>query len=1111
MSQPPDLEQRVQALALEHHALVMAPAGSGKTGLLVQRMLRALAVVEQPEQVIAITFTRKAAAEIRGRILDALQDAQAGLPSATAHEAAMREAALAVLARDQQQGWQLQAQSWRLCALTIDAYCAQLAAQAPVLSGLGGSLGTSDDAWPMYERAILRLFEELEDASLMPADRQALSRILRLYGNRFDRLMEPLSALLARRDQWLLDSAQTDPQAWAQQDAQVLQSLLSSACERFSRSLDADQKTRLIACVRAGSAQSEVLAWAAELEDWPSDRAALLQQLCGLLLTVKGEIRKKVDKRQGFVAKADYTRQFQALLGELGGDDTLRQAAVELMHIPLPPLPAEVQDLRLAWLRVLRRLVAHLRVVFAEQQQTDFPELALAALQAVRPGPEEVGEALLRSDARLRHLLVDEMQDTSAVQLRLIEALTAEWRVGDGRSLFLVGDPQQSIYAFRNAQVRLFLDLWHRGQLGALALKRLRLSANFRSEPAVVDWFNKAFSTVFDTRPDVARGAVAFSASQAMRARGADSGVRVMAFHQQADEAQTIAAQAAELARSEQSVAVLARSRSRLEPIVRALRARGLTPSCQDLDPLAALPEVRDVIALARALWHPQDHLSWAVLLRAPFVGLSWKQMVDLSLGRQQLDWRQRIEQALGETDRLDQDARQRLSRLMQALRASESDAQLCAVLADQCEAVWRALDGPLACSLAALEDVEQALLCLREETRGGSIRDLGGLQRRLARLYAAPRAGQVQLMTVHKAKGLEFDHVFIAAANAKSRSGDRPAIELLELAQGRLLLPKPDEAWSRDHPAVASYEFVHDLSKAAANNEVRRLLYVAVTRARCSAAISLVTSLDDASEPQFESGSFAHALASLIKAPVIQALQTAPEPKIAMPGEQPPSAPRLPLGATLPRDEGLYRPRQTRLFRPSESVLLVQEEPEPRRDEGDLYAQLVGTLYHEAMQRISEEGMTRWADAGRSRRAAMAAGLRRRAMPEPLVMPAVDRVLQLLERTLARDTGRWLVSPKPWARSEYALSAFADGRWTSAVIDRCFEDEAGQLWVIDYKTAAYPVAPDQRATYLENGTQKYRQQLLVYRNLMLRLRPHAQVTAAIYFAECDRLIRIAE
>ena len=134
-----DSEARERALEAGHSFLVQAPAGSGKTELLIQRFLALLARVERPEQIVAMTFTRKAAGEMRERVVGALNDALAGTPVASAHQERTRELALAALDADRRHGWQLVLHPARLAVFTIDALAAGLARQAPLATGLGGA------------------------------------------------------------------------------------------------------------------------------------------------------------------------------------------------------------------------------------------------------------------------------------------------------------------------------------------------------------------------------------------------------------------------------------------------------------------------------------------------------------------------------------------------------------------------------------------------------------------------------------------------------------------------------------------------------------------------------------------------------------------------------------------------------------------------------------------------------------------------------------------------------------------------------------------------------------------------------------------------------------
>src|ERR671919_1234554 len=115
-----------------------------------------------------------------------------------------------------------------------------------------------------------------------------------------------------------------------------------------------------------------------------------------------------------------------------------------------------------AILELLPRAAAYLKVVFAERGETDFTEIAQGAVRALGT-PDNPTDLLPALDTKIKHILVDEFQDTSYSQFELLERLTSGWQSDDGRTLFVVGDPMQSIYRFREAKVALFLQAWESG------------------------------------------------------------------------------------------------------------------------------------------------------------------------------------------------------------------------------------------------------------------------------------------------------------------------------------------------------------------------------------------------------------------------------------------------------------------------------------------------------------------------------------------------------------------------------------------------------------------------------------------------------------------------
>src|SRR3954470_21392649 len=131
-------------------------------------------------------------------------------------------------------------------------------------------------------------------------------------------------------------------------------------------------------------------------------------------------------------------------------------------------------------LALLKPAVAHLKVVFAETGQADFTEFSHGALQALG-SVDDPSDLLLSLDQKISHILVDEFQDTSESQFDLLRQLTSGWNGDDGRTLFVVGDPMQSIYRFREAEVALFLRARREG-VGAVKLEPLTLQTHFPSQ-----------------------------------------------------------------------------------------------------------------------------------------------------------------------------------------------------------------------------------------------------------------------------------------------------------------------------------------------------------------------------------------------------------------------------------------------------------------------------------------------------------------------------------------------------------------------------------------------------------------------------------------------------
>ena len=348
--------------------------------------------------------------------------------------------------------------------------------------------------------------------------------------------------------------------------------------------------------------------------------------------------------------------------------------------------------------------------------------------------PEEPTDLALAFDYRLQHILVDEFQDTSFSQLDLLERLTGGWADGDGRTLFCVGDPMQSIYRFRQAEVGLFIDLQQHG-LRNLRLEPLRLEANFRSTPAIVDWVNESFPAVLAARNDAEQGAVQYSPSTATVA-DSGGGVHVHTFVNADEDIE--AARVVTIVRDslEQSadgrIAILVAARTHVDAIARELTTAGVDFQAIEIEQLRDRPVVQDLIALTRALVHVADRTAWLAVLRAPWCGLTLADLHALA-AQSATTIEEAIARALASTHddlfaegRLSDDGRVRLARTWQILSAALAERGRWP-LRIWVERTWNALGGPATLTrVDDLDDAESYLARLEQIENGRGSRRRG-------------------------------------------------------------------------------------------------------------------------------------------------------------------------------------------------------------------------------------------------------------------------------------------------------------------------------------------------------------------------------------------------
>ncbi len=1106
-----DTPQREEALDPKGSFCVTAPAGSGKTELLIQRFLALLGRVTRPEQVLAITFTRKAAAEMRARVLEALEDARLNRPCEAEHEQRTRTLALAALAASDAGNWQLLQTPGALNIKTIDGFCAGLTRQMPILSQFGGQVSLVERAEPLYAEAVEDLFAMLGTGRAIEDD---LTSLLLHFDNDWSKLRQLLMQLLARRDQWHdYMGAHHTAQASEQALLASVRSLVDEQLDALAQALRGFE-TELAALWHYANDQRGLTPVAAFPQPNSTD-LGLWRTLPGLLLTAKGEWRRSVDKRAGFPTgkgePAEYKRRMLELLAALAEVPDLEQQVAALRYLPDIESNSTSWQLVLQLSHVLPMAAACLLLVFSRRGTVDYSQVTLSALQALGEDDSPTDLAL-RLDYRIEHILVDEFQDTAINQYQLLHRLTRGWGEHNAanpdapRTLFIVGDGMQSIYGFRDANVGLFLKARQQGFNGVVP-RALALQCNFRSRAGVVDWVNNSFARAFPVDNDERKGQVAFTPAVAVQAAESTPAVSLHGFRGDLateQEAAFLLSQVREALADNtvRSIAILGRSRRQLAPILAALSEAGISYAAQDMDALSGSPVVVDLLSLCRALANPADHVAWYAVLRAPWCGLTLADLHRIAASGFNDPW-QWIEQA-GSVPGLSADGKKRLEHVIRALQWAQSKRDRLA-LRVWLEQLWLHLGGPGCLEQSAqLVDAQRFFELIERADGEGVGLSIDWLRRELNGLFAAAQdpTARVQVMTLHKSKGLEFDWVLIPALGRSTRGNDRELLlwdEYISPDGDRGFLLAADDHSAADDPSL--YNFLKQQRKEKFRLETTRLLYVGATRAVRRLVLSAelkVTGDPEDPSPDYRPPSEGALLHPIWNVFLEQMHEHAPLSATESATEAPAET------------QGSTRPALLRLhILPSQ----VPVEPLPEEQAANIpdrvfnrFERHVGTVIHQALedlsaedvlpQSVTEEAVGRWRCA-----------LAELGFHGALLDEASTAVESAVQKALSSATGRWVLDAgHHQASSEWPLTARDEqGRLRDLVIDRTFIDSDEQArWIVDYKSSR-PASGETEAEFFAREALSYRAQLQAYRDALAAL-GETKIRCALYFTALGQL-----
>ncbi len=1085
-----DERARAQALDVTQSFIVQAPAGSGKTELLIQRYLKLLATVDNPEEILAITFTRKAAAEMQLRVLQALRNARKGLRPDEPHLQLTAGFAVDVLRRDRENDWRLIDNPRRMRIQTLDSLNASIARSQPLSSPSGAAASAivvDSELKNLYRRAAAATLDWLaEEGALHDATRQVLLHVdtnTWLY-------VAYLSRMLETRDQWLPfvatglarhEDAAALRRSFERSLAFIVGKQLDATCEAFPQ--EYSEWFRPLAVYAAGNLlgdgkRDDPICALRGLEDLPSADVASRDAWLAigeLLLTRKGEWRKTVTKNQGFPPGDSGEKQaFLDLLEALGNHERLRRALNRLRDMPPVNYGDEQWRVLLALFRLLPLAVGELQRLFNEHALTDHIEVALTASHALGTA-ENPGDIALLLDYQVRHLLVDEMQDTSSAQYRMLEALTGGWEPADGRTLFCVGDPMQSIYRFRNAEVGQFL-LARKNGIGSIPLTPLVLRRNFRSGEHLVDWFNRVFPTVLPEHDDATYSAVSYAPAVPVDAHAGQGTVNYVPVfgadvHAEAGHGLEIVQQT--LGQNpDDDMAILVRSRTQLPALLALLRRNGIAYQAIDIDRLTDLPEVIEILALTRACVHPGDRLAWLAILRAPWVGLDWTDLHRLACN----DPQSTVWELLNDEQRvsgMSRTGREALTSAMPVLEALVRGSRTRS-LRDRVERAWLSLGGPsIVEDEHAIEHVYRCLDVIEKHEVAGSLPDSAELASILdLERVSNDVTARLQVLTMHRAKGLQFDHVLLYGMGRVPGRSAKEVLSWFDIPdehgdEQKIISPVGPRGDLQNDP-IHHYIEVSDNAKDA--YEQGRLLYVACTRAKKSLHVSgnvrVSPDADAFRRPDPRS--------------LLHLLWSDAEPAYAAAFDQ-----RRNVGTES--DSVAWYESRLRRFNAPWTLPVVQPPPGVRpadpaasgASDVEFYwvgsaARIAGTIVHRWLQLIAQQ-QAGVATAGD--RATTVRWLTEMGVGDRLLDDVCDRVDAALDAVRSDEKGAWLLDGD--GHAELALSGLLDGEIVSVVIDRVRIDDNEQHWIVDYKTSTHEGGGLEQ--FLQAESDRYRDQLRRY------------------------------
>lgn len=1064
-----DTRNRSTALDVSRSFIVQAPAGSGKTELLTQRFLKLLAQAETPESIVALTFTNKAADEMRERIIQQLTRSQQGLPPTEPHRKISYDLGIQVLKTSQIKQWNILAQTQRLRIQTLDSFCLGITQQLPLTSRMGSEAKLIINDSEIFHEAIRLTLER--DHTTSKNLTEAIDSIMQYLDFDQASIIDLLHTMLQNRDQWAHWLYQQNIQNTDQ--VTLWTDWIDLVLRKTVDQVFVDQPNLLI-----WSLLKEI----EEMPCWDQNTPLDLthwKAVAALSLT-NSSYRKRTPTNLAFRIECNqktWKERYQKWLTFLNSSpesDSILSALITIQNLPdissLKDIPWHlVQQL----ITLLKTAHANLWVLFCQQKSVDFIQITQQAIHALVNTPH------IQQENQIQHLLIDEFQDTNPTQLDLIKQIICHW--DSTHTLFLVGDPMQSIYRFRKADVGLFLKV-KKTSLAPLHLKPLTLYRNNRSSPTIIHWINTQFNNIFPKVDDPFYNGIKFTAATATRDDPPFTEVSTPVFATQNEEIQYVIQQIETLKKNnpQQTIAILSGTKKYLQNFIHEIQRSKPHIAIQavEIDTIDGHQVIQDLLSLTTALHNQHDRQNWLAILRAPWCGLT---LSDIHLLCADIDlpiW----ECIKKNSESLSIDGQKRLNHFNCVIEQALTQ-----------QAIYR-LRRWLECTWITLGGRE----CLRSQREANLVIQYFDLIDQLFEqtpyhpdiLYDAISKqtetfpdidwSAVQFMTIHKSKGLEYDSVFIvnSTGRANNRISKQIVWEHLESpditheSRTLIAIPPPKNKTTNKNKIITPFEYLNTIESERNLHEKKRVFYVAATRARNCLYLTGVLPSETSPAPL-----------SMLGWLTLEPERLSPVDTHIAPADRQPSEPIL---FRLPE---LTHEKMTRTAWTNTGPVCYSKIDLTTMSIEE--STVIGQLVHRYLQHIADEGLAQWSD---NRINKLFSHLLRFLPNQPHNAELANHILDLVKATLKSERGRWILSAHDEMANEISRQTWFDGALRTWRIDRTFVTQRIR-WIIDYKTS--PTLPH------ETILQQYYDQLNQYELLF----DDYPIRKGIYFMAFDHWI----